>query len=228
MNVSSAPVSDRSAVCEMELHVRALNRMNEKHDTWVERLAATGAVRDDALVALRAVLISRLRKAFQGRTGVDEALLEDVVQEALVKTLDNLNQFKGRSRFMTWATTIAVRVAFTELRRRNWKDLSLDEMLENTTRGAEQIVNPGSEPPVQFQHEELVQDMYRIIDTELTEKQKSALLAELKGMPLEEIGRRMGSNRNAIYKLTHDARKSLKQGLESAGYTSDDLQTFLG
>ena len=45
-----------------------------------------------------------------------------------------------------------------------------------------------------------------------------------RGMPLAEIGRRMGSNRNAIYKLTHDARKRLKQGLEAAGYDARDLQ----
>jgi len=47
----------------------------------------------------------------------------------------------------------------------------------------------------------LVDEMYRIIDAELTEKQRTALLAELKGMPLEEIGHRMGSNRNAIVML---------------------------
>ena len=65
--------------------------------------------------------------------------------------------------------------------------------------------------------------MYRIIAMDLTEKQRTALLAEFKGMPQEEIGRRMGSNRNAVYKLTHDARKRLKQGLESAGYSATDL-----
>ncbi len=63
---------------------------------------------------------------------------------------------------------------------------------------------------------------------DLTEKQRQTLLAELNGMPQEEIGRRMGSNRNAVYKLAHDARKRLKQGLEAAGYTVADMESALG
>ena len=47
-----------------------------------------------------------------------------------------------------------------------------------------------------------------------------ALLAELPGEPMAEIAIRMGSNRNAIYKLTHDARKRLKRGLERAGHSA--------
>jgi RNA polymerase sigma-70 factor (ECF subfamily) len=197
--------------------------MNSTNETWLQRLLATGSVRDDALAELREVLMLRLRRTFQGRTGVDEALLEDVAQEALLKTLEKLDQFEGRSRFTTWATTIAVRVAFTELRRRRWKDVSLDQMLENESGGVGQTVDTHAGPQDEAQQQALVKEMYRIIDTELTEKQRTALLAEFKGMPQEEIGRRMGSNRNAVYKLTHDGRKRLKQGLEQAGFTAADL-----
>ena len=44
-------------------------------------------------------------------------------------------------------------------------------------------------------------------------------------MPQEEIGRRIGSNRNAVYKLLHDARKKLKSALERAGYTVDHVRS---
>jgi len=71
----------------------------------------------------------------------------------------------------------------------------------------------------------MVDKMYEVIGSELTEKQRTVLLAELGGMPQAEIGRRLGSNRNAIYKLTHDARKRLKRGLEGAGYGAQDIQT---
>jgi RNA polymerase sigma-70 factor, ECF subfamily len=67
--------------------------------------------------------------------------------------------------------------------------------------------------------------MHEVIRTGLTEKQRSALLAELRGMSQDEIARHLGSNRNAMYKLTHDARRRLKQGLESAGFTADDIST---
>lgn len=66
--------------------------------------------------------------------------------------------------------------------------------------------------------------MYGLIHNNLTEKQRSALLAELKEMPQDEIAKHLGSNRNAIYKLTHDARKRLKKGLETVGYKMADIQ----
>ena len=66
--------------------------------------------------------------------------------------------------------------------------------------------------------------MYEVMESHLTEKQRTALLAELGGMPQSEIGRHLGSNRNAVYKLTHDARKRLRQGLEDAGYGAEDVQ----
>ena len=65
--------------------------------------------------------------------------------------------------------------------------------------------------------------MQSSIEHDLTEKQRTALLAELKGMPQDEIARQLGSNRNAIYKLTHDARKKLRAALEAAGYTALDV-----
>ena len=68
--------------------------------------------------------------------------------------------------------------------------------------------------------------MYRIINEELTEKQRDVLLAHLRGMPQAEIGRAMGANRNAVYKLGFDARKRLKEELTKAGYSPEDLETF--
>jgi RNA polymerase sigma-70 factor (ECF subfamily) len=65
--------------------------------------------------------------------------------------------------------------------------------------------------------------MHRVIQTELTAKQRTALVAELRGMALEEIVRQTGSSRNALSKLTHDARLRLKKGLEAAGYEAKDI-----
>ena len=53
------------------------------------------------------------------------------------------------------------------------------------------------------------------------------MLAELKGMPQDEIAEQLGSSRNALYKLTHDARKKLKERLEVAGFTAEDLVATL-
>ena len=84
-----------------------------------------------------------------------------------------------------------------------------------------------STPDNQAQRQAILGSMRQIIDSRLTKKQKTALLSEMKGMPQDEIARGLGSNRNAIYKLTHDARKNLKKGLEALGYTAEDvLATF--
>src|SRR5215813_2545204 len=71
----------------------------------------------------------------------------------------------------------------------------------------------------------MIETRNRLIDEALTEKQWLALTAEIGGMPLEEIARRMGSNVNAVYKLLHDARQRLKHGLATAGYTAEDVRS---
>lgn len=72
----------------------------------------------------------------------------------------------------------------------------------------------------------MLETMYRIIREDLTEKQREVLLAHLGGMPQAEIGRRLGTSRNAVYKLGFDARKRLKAGMINAGYSAEDLETF--
>jgi DNA-directed RNA polymerase specialized sigma24 family protein len=71
----------------------------------------------------------------------------------------------------------------------------------------------------------IVETLRRLIEEALTDTQWMAMTAELGGMPLEEIARRMGSNVNAVYKLLHDARKRLKHELETAGYTAEDVRS---
>jgi hypothetical protein len=60
--------------------------------------------------------------------------------------------------------------------------------------------------------------------TELTEKQWTALTAELGGMPLPQLAEKLGTNTNSIYKLLHDARKKLRRGPEASGITVEDVR----
>ena len=69
----------------------------------------------------------------------------------------------------------------------------------------------------------------RLIETELTEKQHQALIAvQIRGMPLEEVARRMGTNRNALYKLMHDARQRLKSKMEDEGFSPQEVLAAFG
>ena len=183
---------------------------------WIEALQAEGPQRDAALSDLRGLLLVGLKSALKSRPDHVESIFEDVVQESLVRILRSLDQFQNRSRFVTWATAIAIRVSFTELRKRKWRDVSLDSL----------VADSGFEPSSTAANPErqvVIEAMHQVIATELTEKQRTVLLAEIKGMAQVEIARQMGSNVNAVYKLGHDARHRLKRGLEQAGFTANEF-----
>jgi len=184
-----------------------------------------GDYRDSALSELRVILARNLRKALSSYARADDSFLDDAVQDSLLRILDRLDQFEGRSQFVTWATTIAIRVAMSELRRHRWRDVSLEQVISDAAPGSHWGTDVASRPDGQTERTAILESMHNVIETQLSEKQREALLAEMKGMPQEEIARHLGSNRNAVYKLTHDARKKLKQGLEAAGYSADDFHS---
>lgn len=197
------------------------DRTNEE---WLNDLR--GPRRDEAVADLQAILMRGLRYALADRVRVSEADLEDFVQDATLRILDALDTFRGESRFTTWAHKIAIRVAFTELRRRRWQDVSLDKLIEQTEGDyfPSLLADDTLAPEQQTVQRMLWERIRRVIQEELTEKQRRALVAvKIHGMPLEEVARRMGTNRNALYKLLHDARKRLKQRLLEEGLSVEEI-----
>ncbi|MGZ3300054.1 MAG: RNA polymerase sigma factor [Isosphaeraceae bacterium] len=198
--------------------------MDRDNHSWQTHLDGTGPDQQAALSDLRDALLRGLRRALSNRAQSDDAFLEDVVQDSLVRILDRLPQFEGRSRFLTWAMSIAIHVAMSELRRQRWKDVSLDEVIAGADLTPGRAIDDDPGPDARWEREAILDAMHEVIRNGLTAKQREALLAELRGMPQDEIARHLGSNRNAIYKLTHDARKRLKQGLETAGFGAEDIR----
>ena len=97
---------------------------------WLQALREPAS--PQALEDLRALLIRGLRAALINRVDSDvDALAEDFAQEALLKILANLETFRGESRFTTWAQRIAIHIAFSELRRRRWKDIPLQTFTQS-------------------------------------------------------------------------------------------------
>jgi len=75
----------------------------------------------------------------------------------------------------------------------------------------------------------MVEALQSFIAEELTDRQREAMVAVMfEGMPLEEAARRMGTNRNALYKLLHDARKKLKKRIEAEGLSPQKVLEALG
>jgi RNA polymerase sigma-70 factor (ECF subfamily) len=191
------------------------------NEDWLRSLVGTTA--DEVVVAeLREVLRRGLRRALAGRAAADDGFLEDMTQEGVVKVLGGLATFRGDSRFTTWAVTVAVRVAFTELRRARWRDVSLDRLVEDAP--SRLPAAPPDHAPSADARATILAEMHRVIETGLTGRQRTALVAEFKGMPQAEIAARMGLTRNALYKLTHDARQNLKRGLGAAGIDEDGVR----
>ena len=185
--------------------------------------ALQGPKKDEALADLRIVLVRGLRAVLRGQTGKAEPLVEDFVQEALIKILDNLDSFRGESRFTTWAHKICVRTAFAEMRRHKWRDVSLEESTLRHGESETMPVDPLPDPERVTTQRTIMADFRRFIDEELTDRQRRALLAALDGMPLEEVARRMDTNRNALYKLLHDARKRLKRRMMTERLSPQDV-----
>jgi RNA polymerase sigma-70 factor, ECF subfamily len=198
-------------------------RMRERtNEQWLAELQ--GPDPGEALADLREVLVRGLRAALGSRAGDVDANVEDFAQEALIRIMANLASFRGESRFTTWANKIAMNLALTELRRRRWRDVSLQDLFARR-EGADRGPPDPQLSPEQLAYQNMVlRDLRRMIDEELTDRQREAVVAViLEGMPIAEVARRMGTNRNALYKLLHDARKRLKLRMEAAGLPPQEV-----
>lgn len=198
-------------------------------------LADLRAAEPEAIADLRAALLRGLRAALAGRLDGDlDAISEDFAQDAVLKVMSSLESFRGESRFLTWAQKIAIHVALSDLRRKRWRDISLQEFIE-TPEGEEYtpaiLTDPGASPEQEAARRELLRNVERLIFEELTERQRTAMLAILQdGIPLQEVAERMDTNPNALYKLLHDARQRMRQRLEEqAGFSAQEaLALFEG
>ncbi len=191
-------------------------------DDWVERLTSDVSIRDKAIAELRDLLVRGLSRSLSQKygTGIQP---DDVVQDAILKILESLNSFEGRSRFTTWAMTIATRVGLSKLRRKHFKDVSLDSM---TTRTNLVAVANNLSLADQVDRQRIVEMLQTLIENRLTDKQRQATQGVLDGLPVEEIARRTDSNRNAVYKLVHDARMRLREGFADEGVSADEFNAI--
>ena len=201
------------------------------NDEWLAELRDPDN-REDALIDLRVILLNGLRRGLVTHVNTQgpefEPLAEDFTQEALLKVLANLDSFRGKSKFTTWAHKIAVRVALTELRRKRWKDRSLEDLLSDDAPFGFSAPDKSPTPDLSAEQGDLMRRVMRIVQEELTDKQRTAMqLVPIGGMPIDVAADRMSMKRNALYKLLHDARLRVKSRLKKEGLNSADiLATF--
>ena len=200
------------------------------NEDWLADLRANSETRGKALEDLRAIIQRGLPYALSRWLSPDQpqfsALVEEVTQETLLRVLDQLDTFEGRSQFTTWVHKIAVRIALTELRRKRWRDSSLDELTENEDIPPPQglLADSQAGPDVSAERADMLARVRRVIEEELTDRQREALiLLGVQDMPMEEAASKLRTNRNALYKLLHDARLRLRTRLAAEDISTHEV-----
>jgi RNA polymerase sigma-70 factor (ECF subfamily) len=194
---------------------------------WLRGLRAEGMTRDEALARLHGLLlraarfeVARRRPALPHLRG-DE--LDDIANEAaadaLMSVLRRLDDFRGTSRFTTWAYKFALLEAAVKLRKRAWQGREVP--LEPETWGL--FSSSDLEPDAEAEQSELLTTVQAAIAELLTPHQRRVLVAlALNGVPIDVLADRLNTNRGALYKTLHDARRKLRKHLAERGLALDN------
>lgn len=208
--------------------------MQRTNSEWVQDLKSSGLEKEIALSDLREQIIKVLPHGLSQWINASsphfDQLIEETAQESLLRVLDRLDSFEGRSQFMTWVYTISVRIALTELRRKRWKNVSLEMMVTQDDQDLSETMfrdeKPG--PMVMAEQNEMINQLNSMMEEELTDYQRKALqYVGIMEMPMDQAAELLGTNRNALYKLLHDARIRLKRRLARDGLSAQEfLEAF--
>jgi RNA polymerase sigma-70 factor (ECF subfamily) len=196
---------------------------------WLDDLKSKGQTRDEAIPRLHELLlraarfeVARRRPALPHLRGGDlDDIAFEAADDALVSVLAHLDDFRGLSRFTTWAYKFAIFEAGVKLRRRAWqgRELPLEPESWSLFAGTGQTPSDGAE------QQELLAAIQHAIAVVLTPHQRQVLVAlALNGIPIDVLAERLGSNRNALYKTLHDARQKLRGYLAEKGLTLDAME----
>jgi RNA polymerase sigma-70 factor, ECF subfamily len=196
-------------------------------DIRVEDLRAEGRVRELAVERLHTLLVRAARfevarrRAALPPLGGDE--LDDIAQQAaddaLVSVLRRLDDFRGESRFTTWAYKFALLEAAVKVRRRAWQGREVPIEPEHWSV----IAGGGDSPAGEVESNELLGSIATAIETELSPHQREVLVAvALNDVPIDVLAERLNTTRGALYKTIHDARKKLRSHLADAGLRFDE------
>lgn len=208
---------------------RSKDTSYDTNEAWIRALSEP--VDEKAVEILREKLIRGLKPALHKYVDRElDQFVEDVAQDALLKVLDNIDSFRGDSKLLTWAMKIAVREGLTELRLKRYDDISINDLkYDDDSEVFSMRVATDQPQPDRLAHEsQLIEKMMTIIEDELTDKQQTAIrLLMIKDLSVTVVAKQMDTNRNALYKLVHDARLKLKNRFKLEGIDPDEMLNTL-
>src|SRR5262252_2710471 len=201
----------------------AVARLDRESAEWLRELASTGPPREAALARLHGLLVRIAqgecrRRAPQLRITDPELddLAHQAAADALVAITGKLGQFRGESRFTTWAYKFVIFEVSAKMGRHFWRRPTVPLGGEAWERLPDRF---GFDPAQQSEWRDLLAALRRAVDEELTPRQREVFVAiVVNDVPLDALAAQLGSNRNAIYKMVFDARRKLRAALAANGY----------
>jgi RNA polymerase sigma-70 factor (ECF subfamily) len=201
-------------------------RLDEESRSWLRDLRADGAIRDEAISRLHALLlraarfeVSRRRATLPHLRGNDlDDLANMAADDALVSVLERLDDFRGASRFTTWVYKFALLEAAVRIRKRAWQGREVPLEPESWTMLSSHTL----EPDAGAEQSELLGLVQHAIGEVLTPHQRQVLVAlAVDGTPIDVLAESLDTTRGALYKTLHDARRRLRKHLEERGLPLD-------
>jgi RNA polymerase sigma-70 factor (ECF subfamily) len=204
-----------------------VTRLDPDSAEWLRALAGAGPRRDAALARLHGMLV-RIARGEAGRrapglqlTGPElDDLAYQAAADALMAITGKLGQFRGESRFTTWAYKFVIFEVSAKIGRHFWRRPGVRLDAEDWDRLPATF---GFDPAQEAEWRDLLAALHRAVDEELTVRQRRVFVAlVLNNVPLDALVVELASSRNAIYKTMFDARRKLRAALVANGYLSDD------
>jgi RNA polymerase sigma-70 factor (ECF subfamily) len=196
--------------------------LDPESQAWLDRLSPGRTEREAAIEELHALLLKGARfevrrrgAAFpQLRGGDHDDLAQQSADDALVAVLSKLGEFRGDSRFTTWAYKFALFEAGVKVRRRAWQGREVPLEPESWTL----LPAGGSTPQQDAETKELFGALQHAIGSALSPHQREVLVAvTLNDVPIDVLAEHLNTTRGALYKTIHDARGKLRVALAERG-----------
>lgn len=195
----------------------------QENQRWVRDLAAAGPGRETACKELY-VLLHRVARREAARRAASLRMhgpeLDDIAHQAAADALmaisRRLDTFRGESRFTTWAFKFVIFDVATKMNRHVWRHHDVPYDSDDWSRLTSRL---GATPGQDVEAAEFVEVVAAAIRGCLTDRQRTVFLAVVVDeVPMDVLAERLGSSRNALYKVLFDARKKLRAELVAAGH----------
>jgi RNA polymerase sigma-70 factor (ECF subfamily) len=211
----------------MTEHAAGLAGLDAESEEWPRVLACTGPRREEALARLHGLLVRVAQKEVARRaarlriTGPElDDLAYQAAADALVAITSKLEQFRGESRFTTWAYKFVIFEVSAKIGRHFWRHPGVRLDADEWERLPDRF---GFDPAREAEWRDLLAALHRAVDKELTARQRRIFAAiVLNNVPLDALVIELASNRNAIYQTLFDARRKLRAALAADGYIAED------